>query len=99
MTLGIYHVLNSSSLSFDWSKEGKLYPLNSEQQKWLEKKETLIVGVPDDTAPLLTFDSTGTAQGLLKDYMDMIGEGYHIHNSIYSGDAGRYGQSFGKRKN
>ena len=77
LTMGIYRVLNSN-LSLDWDMEKETYSVNEEQQKWLDQKAILVIGVPDDTAPFITYDSSGNPQGLLKDYMDRIGAGYHI---------------------
>ncbi|HWQ77250.1 MAG TPA: ATP-binding protein [Anaerovoracaceae bacterium] len=77
LSMGIYHYLTSNP-SIEWGLEEEVYPLNSMQQKWLEEKKMLVIGVTDDSAPFLTFDESGNPQGLLKDYMDRIGEAYRI---------------------
>ena len=63
----------------EFNDEIKLYPLNKEQSFWLEQKEKLIIGVTDDSAPLIIWDDYGNPKGLLKDYMDIIGNGYHFN--------------------
>lgn len=75
MTMGIYHIF-ISSMSVEWGREEGLYPLNEVQKEWLKQKEELVIGVADDSAPLLVFDDSGKPAGLLKDYLDRIGNGY-----------------------
>lgn len=60
------------------------YSLNEEQVKWLSAIDQIVIGVPDDTLPLLTWDSAGRAEGLLVDYMGLISEGYGL-NVVYEG--------------
>jgi len=75
--LGIYHFL-SPNPPVKWGGGVEIAPLNSVQQKWLEGKESLVIGVADDSAPLLTFDESGKPRGLLKDYLDRIGKAYRV---------------------
>ncbi|MEL7657201.1 MAG: ATP-binding protein, partial [Bacillota bacterium] len=77
VTLGVYNYLDSDR-SLEWARGEELYPLNKVQQNWLEKKDKLVIGVADDSAPFLEFDQSRKPQGLLKDYMDRIEEGYGI---------------------
>ena len=44
----------------------------------MRKKEGLVIGVTDESVPLLEFDHSGNTQGLLKDYMNRIRKGYGI---------------------
>lgn len=77
LTLGIYNIL-SSDTSLEWDQEEALYSLNTLQKEWLFHKEELVIGVTDESAPLIDFDDTGAPVGLLKDYLDRIEEGYGI---------------------
>ena len=52
--MGAYHVV-STSISTDWNSEEELYSLNTVQEKWLEKKRELVIGVTDDSVPFLYF--------------------------------------------
>jgi len=77
LVLGSYHILTSNP-PIKWGIEEEIAPLNFEQQKWLEEKKSLVIGVTDDSAPLLAFDASGNPRGLLKDYLDRIGEAYRV---------------------
>jgi len=77
LIMGLYNFLNSDG-SMVWNREVELDALNTVQKEWLKQKKTLVIGVTDDSAPLLYFDDSGNPQGLIKDYMERIGDGYGI---------------------
>lgn len=72
-----YNILNASGKP-EWGNEEKLYGLNPVQTQWLREKKELVIGVSDDSAPLISLDASGSAEGLLKEYLDRISSGYDI---------------------
>lgn len=73
----IYNALNASGKP-EWGEMEKPYVLNPVQKQWLKEKQVLVVGVADESAPLITFGTDGAAEGLLKEYLDRISNGYEI---------------------
>lgn len=92
LAMGVYNYLNSER-SLEWEQEGDTYSLNSVQQKWLDEKQELVIGVTDDSTPLFYFDDSGEPHGLLKDYMDRIERGYGLrlrYIPVPAKDLGRF---------
>ncbi len=56
----------------------QLYPLSQDQEIWLSGKKELVIGVTDDSVPLLRFNLTGQGFGLLADYIALISNEYGI---------------------
>ena len=77
LIMGLYNFLSSDG-AMVWNREEELDALNTVQKEWLKEKKTLVIGVTDASVPLLYFDDSGNPQGLLKDYMERIEEGYGI---------------------
>ena len=74
-----------STLDLDGFYKGEkieTYPLNEQQREWIEAKEKIRIGVPDDTAPLLLWNEEGLPQGFLKDYVDHITDSYEIRTEF-----------------
>ena len=67
---------NQGKLLFDEPENP--YSLNEEQARWLDSVEQIVIGVADDTAPLLTWTEAGQAEGLLVDYLDGIATAYEL---------------------
>lgn len=77
LILAIYNILNAGG-TLEWGKAEKLYALNPVQKQWLLEKKELVVGVSDDSVPLITLDENGSWEGLLKEYLGRISSGYDI---------------------
>ncbi|MDD2484226.1 MAG: ATP-binding protein [Eubacteriales bacterium] len=74
-----------STLNLDGFYKGEkieTYPLNEQQREWIEAKEKIRIGVPDDAAPLLLWNEEGLPQGFLKDYVDHITDSYEIRTEF-----------------
>lgn len=84
LVIGVFILLmvvyrdGATSGKLEFAYENTLYPLNEEQEAWIDQKEKLVIGVTDDSSPLFKWDAAGNPEGLLKDYMDIIQEGYQI---------------------
>lgn len=63
--------------------EADLYPLSQSQSQWISSKERLVIGVTDDSVPMIRIDSDGEGFGLLADYISLISEGYGI-KTVYT---------------
>lgn len=77
LTLGIYNIFDSDSAT-EWNHEKGPYALNTLQKEWLMYNEELVIGVTDESAPLLEFDDSGSPKGLIRDYLNRIEDGYRI---------------------
>ncbi|MDD2215758.1 MAG: transporter substrate-binding domain-containing protein [Eubacteriales bacterium] len=72
-----YRSVNSLQ-SINQAQPIMLYPLSQEQRDWIAKKEELVIGIPDDSVPLVNWNAGDKPAGLLIDYIDLIGSGYNM---------------------
>ncbi|MDF3001181.1 MAG: multi-sensor signal transduction histidine kinase [Bacillota bacterium] len=77
LIMGIYNVLNAGGKA-ERGEADTLYALNPVQKQWLLEKKELVIGVSDDSVPLISLDGNGSWEGLLKEYLDRISNGYDI---------------------
>jgi len=69
----------TDSDALKWNLKIEPHPLTQQQENWIKKNPSIIIGVPDDTAPLMQWGPEGEPYGFLEDYIRCFSEAYGFY--------------------